>query len=340
MVSAIPNQIAASNALTNGTLSIVSPFLNEAESAPAFTRMLAELERIVAERFGLSVEVILVDDGSTDGSAAAFSSLLQGRWKIVQLSRNFGKEIALFAGIEAARGDLVLLMDADLQHSMAVSLQLIEAIVNDPQTDVVYAVRGDRRESGLMRLGFSRLFYKLINVRQRFTMPPDAGDFRIMRASVARAFTLLRDKKRFNKGLYAWAGFRQKSINYIPEERVAGVTRWSKFGLLALSKEGFTSFSALPLRVLSSFGFLLAFAGVAYGIKILLEVMFYGIVVPGYPSLMVAILVIGGFNLALLGMLGEYLWVTLSETKDRPLYIVRETLESTPAKTTAPADVT
>lgn len=338
MVGTISNQIAASNALTNGTLSIVSPFLNEADSAPAFAKMLADLERTVAERFGLSMDVVLVDDGSTDGSADMFAGLLQGKWKIVQLSRNFGKEIALFAGIEAAKGDLVLLMDADLQHSMTVSLQLIEAIVSDPLTDVVYAVRSDRRDSGLMRLGFSRLFYKLINVRQRFTMPPDAGDFRIMRAPVARALTLLRDKKRFNKGLYAWAGFRQKSIDYVPAERAAGVTRWSKFSLLALSKEGFTSFSALPLRVLSSFGFLLAFAGVVYGIKILLEVMFYGISVPGYPSLMVAILVIGGFNLALLGMLGEYLWVTLSETKDRPLYLVRETFESKPTEANVSTD--
>jgi glycosyltransferase involved in cell wall biosynthesis len=333
MVSTISNQTAASNALTSRTLSIVSPFLNEAESAPAFAAMLAELEREVAERFGLTMDVILVDDGSTDGSTAAFAALLGGKWKIVQLSRNFGKEIALFAGIEAARGDLVLLMDADLQHSMAVSLQLIEAIVDDPQTDVVYAVRGDRRDSGLMRLGFSRLFYKLINVRQRFNMPPDAGDFRIMRAPVARAFTLLRDKKRFNKGLFAWAGFRQKSIDYTPAERVAGTTSWSKFGLLALSKEGFTSFSALPLRVMSSLGFLLAFAGAVYGFKILMEVLFYGIAVPGYPSLMVAILVIGGFNLALVGMLGEYLWVTLSETKDRPLYIVRDTIDSPPSRT-------
>lgn len=327
MVSTIPTQ-AASNASTGRTLSIVSPFLNEAESAPAFATMLAELERELAERFGIATDVVLVDDGSTDDSAALFATLLPGTWKIVQLSRNFGKEIALFAGIEAAKGDLVLLMDSDLQHSMSVSLQLVEAIVSDPAIDVVYAVRADRRETGLMRHGFSRLFYKLINVRQRFTVPANAGDFRIMRASVARAFTQLRDQKRFNKGLYAWAGFRQKSIDYVPAERVAGETRWSKIGLLALSKEGFTSFSALPLRVMSSLGFVLAFAGMGYGLKILLEVLFYGIAVPGYPSLMVAVLMIGGFNLALLGMLGEYLWVTLSEAKNRPLYLVRETLES------------
>ncbi len=292
--------------------------------------MLAELEREVASRFGLTTEIVLVDDGSTDDSAALFAGHLGGRWKIIQLSRNFGKEIALFAGIEAASGDLVLLMDADLQHSQSVSLQLIEAITADPNVDVVFATRADRRESGLMRHGFSRLFYKLINVRQRFVMPADAGDFRIMRRPVAQAFTLLRDKQRFNKGLYAWAGFRQKSISYTPAERVGGASRWSSLSLIALSKEGFTSFSALPLRIMSGIGFILAFAGVAYGVKILLEVLFSGIAVPGYPSLMVAIMVLGGFNLALLGVLGEYLWVTLSEAKDRPLYLVRNVLEQTP----------
>lgn len=323
-----PNRTSVSNASTMNTLSIVSPFLNEASSAPAFAEMLAELEKEVAERFNLQTEIVLIDDGSTDKGAQIFAQQLKGKWKIIQLSRNFGKEIALFSGIEAASGDLVLLMDADLQHSLSVSLQMIEAIVTDPEVDVVYATRSDRRDTGLLQLGFSRLFYKLINIRQRFRMPTDAGDFRIMRRHVAQAFTQLRDKRRFNKGLYAWAGFRQKSISYTPSMRVAGVSNWSKFSLLALSKEGFTSFSALPLRIMSGIGLIVALCGVVYGIKILCEVLFYGIAVPGYPSLMVAILLLGGFNLALVGMLGEYLWVALSEAKDRPLYLVRNVLES------------
>ncbi|MFH1794973.1 MAG: glycosyltransferase family 2 protein [Pseudomonadota bacterium] len=321
------NPSSASNASTIKTLSIVSPFLDEASAAPNFSEMLAELEREVASRFGLETEIVLVDDGSTDNGAALFARHLVGRWKIIQLSRNFGKEIALFAGIEAASGDLVLLMDADLQHSLSVSLRLIETIVADPETDVVFATRADRRDSGLLRHGFSRLFYKLINFRQRFITPPDAGDFRIMRRTVADALLLLRDKKRFNKGLYAWAGFHQKSISYTPAERVGGKSRWSSLGLIALSKEGIISFSALPLRMMSGIGLVLAFAGISYGVKMLFEVMIYGIAVPGYPSLMVAIMVLGGFNLALLGALGEYVWVTLSEAKDRPLYLVRKVIE-------------
>ncbi|RAZ92012.1 glycosyltransferase [Mesorhizobium hawassense] len=306
-------------------LDVIAPFFNEAESALAFVGLLGKLEAAVAQRFGMTVRKILVDDGSRDGSAETFAAALSGSWEIVRLSRNFGKEAAVLAGLDHSRGDMVLIMDSDLQHSMDISLKMIGELVDNPEIDVVYA-QNDRREGSWRRSQLARLFYKAINSSQRFDIPENAGDFRVMRGAVARALTSVRDKRRFNKGLFAWAGFRQKAVPYAPENRASGTSKWSRLNLIAFSLEGFTSFSVIPLRVISLIGLLAAFAGVAYGVKVLFEVLFYGVAVPGYPSLMVAVVLLGGLNLALLGLIGEYVWVTLSESKDRPVYIVRDVL--------------
>ncbi|MBZ9881282.1 glycosyltransferase family 2 protein [Mesorhizobium sp. CA10] len=312
-------------------LDIIAPFFDEAESAIAFVGLLDKLEVAVAERFGMTVRKILVDDGSRDGSAETFAAALSGSWEIVRLSRNFGKEAAVLAGLDHSRGDMVLIMDSDLQHSMDISLRMIGELVEHPQIDVVYA-QNDRREGSWRRSQLARLFYRLINSSQRFDIPENAGDFRVMRGAVARALTSVRDKRRFNKGLFAWAGFRQKAVLYSPENRRGGTSKWTRFNLIAFSLEGFTSFSVIPLRVISLIGLLAAFAGLAYGVKVLFEVLFYGIAVPGYPSIMVAVVLFGGLNLALLGLIGEYVWVTLSESKDRPVYIVRDVLHGNAAE--------
>ncbi|MDX8528140.1 glycosyltransferase family 2 protein [Mesorhizobium sp. MSK_1335] len=316
-------------------LDVIAPFFNEAESAIAFVGLLDRLEAAVAERFGMTVRKILVDDGSRDGSAERFAAALSGSWEIVRLSRNFGKEAAVLAGLDHSRGDMVLIMDSDLQHSMDISLKMIGELVENREIDVVYA-QNDRREASWRRSQLARLFYKAINSSQRFDIPENAGDFRVMRGAVARALTSVRDKRRFNKGLFAWAGFRQKAVHYSPENRASGTSKWSRFNLIAFSLEGFTSFSVIPLRVISLIGSLAAFAGLAYGVKVLFEVLFYGIAVPGYPSLMVAVVLLGGLNLALLGLIGEYVWVTLSESKDRPVYIVRDVLHGNAAEQVAP----
>ena len=304
-------------------LSIVSPFLNESGSVADFAAFTARLAAELQETYGIDLEVILVDDGSTDDSISRFRGVLGGNWRIVELSRNFGKEIALFAGIEESRGDYVMMVDADLQHPYDVCIELVSTLLADDNLDAVYSVRDDRREESVRKAIAGRLFYWLINSSQRFAIPENAGDFRIMRRNVVDALLKVRDKRRFNKGLYAWTGFRQKGISYTPDLRVAGDSKWSKLSLLALSLEGITSFSPIPLRVVSGLGALTGLFGILHGLKILFEVMFYGISVPGFPSLMVAVTVLGGFNLALLGLLGEYLWVAVAEGKDRPLYIVR-----------------
>jgi glycosyltransferase involved in cell wall biosynthesis len=309
------------------TLDIVAPFFNEAPSASAFARLLGELEVAVAQRFGMTVHKILVDDGSRDDGAGRFSQALTGSWEIVRLSRNFGKEVAVLAGLDRSRGDMVLVMDADLQHSLDISLKLIAELVDHPDIDVVYA-QNDRREASWRRSQLARLFYSLINSSQRFDIPENAGDFRVMRGAVARALTSLRDKRRFNKGLFAWAGFRQKALPYSPEGRASGTSKWSRLNLIAFSLEGFTSFSVIPLRLISLSGLLAALAGAIYGAKVFFEVIFYGVAVPGYPSLLVAVVLLGGLNLTLLGLIGEYVWVTLSESKDRPVYLVRDIVRS------------
>ncbi|RUW59861.1 glycosyltransferase family 2 protein [Mesorhizobium sp. M7A.F.Ca.US.008.03.1.1] len=314
------------------SLDIVAPFFNESASASAFAHLLGELEAAVAQRFGMTVHKILVDDGSRDDGAVRFSQALTGSWEIVRLSRNFGKEVAVLAGLDQSRGEMVLIMDADLQHSLDISLKLIAELVDHPDIDVVYA-QNDRREASWRRSQLARLFYSLINSSQRFDIPENAGDFRAMRGAVARALTSLRDKRRFNKGLFAWAGFRQKALPYSPENRASGTSKWSRLNLIAFSLEGFTSFSVIPLRLISLSGLLAALAGALYGAKVFFEVIFYGIAVPGYPSLLVAVVLLGGLNLTLLGLIGEYVWVTLSESKDRPVYLVRDVVRSQ-----APAD--
>lgn len=304
-------------------LSVVIPFLNESGSAARMGDFLRQLETEIGQRFGLTLETVLVDDGSRDDSIAQYRRHLTGNWKIAELSRNFGKEIALFAGLEQTSGDYVMMIDADLQHPYSVCLQLIEELTGDPSLDVVYTVRDDRKQESFKKDMGSRLFYWLINFQQRYAVPENAGDFRIMRRAVRDALVTVRDRRRFNKGLYAWTGFRQKGIPYTPDERIGSASRWSRLSLIGLSVEGITSFSVIPLRIFSILGVLTGVCGLIYGAKILLEVLFYGVSVPGYPSLMVAVAVFGGFNLALLGLIGEYLWVGISETKDRPLYILR-----------------
>ncbi|TCR71386.1 glycosyltransferase family 2 protein [Rhizobium sp. BK376] len=311
-------------------LSVISPFLNERDTAEAFARFVKSMSLDVRQRFGLNVEVVLVDDGSTDGSIARYRQVLEGDWRIVELSRNFGKEIALVSGVEESRGDYVLMIDADLQHPYEVCIDIINTLLADPDLDVVYSIRADRLQESWSRAFGAKLFYRLINGGQRFVIPENAGDFRVMRREAANALLTIRDKRRFNKGLYAWMGFRQKGILYTPDPRAAGKTKWSKLALAALSLEGITSFSAVPLRIMSAIGVIIGCAGMVYGSELIIKVLLFGTDVPGYPSLMASISVLGGFNLALLGLLGEYIWVTIAEVKDRPLYIVRRIHRSGP----------
>ncbi|MCT8998080.1 glycosyltransferase [Chelativorans intermedius] len=304
-------------------LDIVVPFFNEAETAAEFAAMAARLAAQARARFGLEATFILVDDGSTDGGAACFARHMSGNWTLVTLSRNFGKEAATLAGLDASRGDYVLLMDADLQHTADIALDMIGRLLADGELDMVYAALADGKGRRGPARWLARAFYRVVNMGQRYRLPENAGDFRVMTRRAAEALRQVRDRKRFNKGLYAWIGFRQERLDYVPAGRHAGDSKWPRWRLVAFSLEGITSFTVVPLRVVSLLGITVAVLGFFYGIKIVVEVLTSGIDVPGYPSLMVAVLVLGGLNLALLGLVGEYVWAAVSEAKSRPIYIVK-----------------
>ena len=306
-------------------LSIVIPMFNEARGLPALHERIAEVARFLKVKRNLSVEVIYVDDGSRDDSSLVAQSLpaLPLDVQVVTLSRNFGKEAALLAGLDHARLGAVLFMDADGQHSP----DLIETLVSrwqDDGYDVVYTAKAHRENESLLRRLGVKTFYSLLNWRSRHKIPEDAGDFRLLSPRAAAALRQMPERNRFFKGLASWIGFKQVRVDYEPDERKHGVTTWNVWTLIGLSIEGLTSFSLAPLRVASALGLLLAASALFSGAWILIDTILFGKDVPGYPSLVVSVMVIGGVQLLMIGVLGEYIGKLLSEIKGRPVYFVAE----------------
>jgi len=305
-------------------LSIVVPLYNEADSVAALHRQLEALAARLDEAHGLAVEAIYVDDGSRDGSAGIVAALPEGRVRVelIRLSRNFGKEAALTAGLDAAMGDAVVFMDSDGQHPP----ELIDTFVRHwlvDGDDIVYAVRR-RRETGPVYRLLVKSFYGLMNAGNTFRITPDAADFRLLSARAAEALRGMRERGRFFKGLSVWVGFQQRRIDYQPAERIGGVTKWSFWKLLLLSLNGVTSFSRMPLRISTLLGFAMAFTAFAYGLWITVVCLAEGVALPGVPGVIAILVLIGGVLLINLGILGEYLGQILDEVKDRPLYVVAE----------------
>jgi glycosyltransferase involved in cell wall biosynthesis len=306
-------------------LSIVVPMLNEMNNLPALHASLVETAGRLRRARNLETEVIYVDDGSRDGTFEAARALpAEGLdIQVVALSRNFGKEAALLAGLDHARFGGVLFIDADGQHPPTLVEQLVGHWLDDGY-DVVYTAKAHRhREPWLRRVGV-RAFYALINWGARKKIPEDAGDFRLLSPRAAAALRQLPERNRFFKGLASWIGFRQKRVDYEPHERIHGTTSWSIYSLLGLSIEGLTSFSVAPLRLASLLGLLLAAAAFIFGVQILVETFVFGQSVPGYPSLVVGLMVLGGVQLLMIGIMGEYIGKILSEIKGRPVYFVAE----------------
>jgi len=303
-------------------LSAVVPFLNEAANLP---RLIASLEQHLGA-LGLPWELVLVDDGSRDASLAIARREIEDRpalrATVLSLSRNFGKEAALTAGLHAASGDVVVPLDADLQDPPELIGPMLEQWRRG--YDVVYAVR--RRRAGETRI--KRLtafgFYRLMGRVSATAIPADTGDFRLLDRCVVDALALLPERSRFMKGLFAWVGFRQTAIPYDRDARHGGGSSWSYWKLWNLALDGLTSFSRVPLQVLSGSGVLIACLALLYGIWMVLRTLLFGIDLPGYASLMTAVLLLGGLQLIGLGVLGEYLGRVFEEVKGRPLYLVRE----------------
>ena len=301
-------------------LSTVVPIYNEADNIrPFFDRL-----NKILDALGETYEIICVDDGSTDESV---DLLIAERSrnpavKIVRLSRNFGKELALTAGLDHAGGAAVVVIDADQQDPP----ELIPALLAKWREgyDVVYARRVSRAGDNLAKRATASWFYRIFNRLTDVAIPNDTGDFRLMDRRVIEALSELPERNRFMKGLFSWVGFRQVAVDYERESRAFGTTKWNYWRLWNLAIEGITSFSTVPLRIWSYVGFIFALFAIAYALFLIFRTIMMGVDVPGYASLMVVVLFLGGINLLTLGIFGEYLGRTYMEAKGRPLYLVRE----------------
>lgn len=310
-------------------LSVVLPMYNERNNLPVlFKRLvpvLAALALDPAQRgISFACEIICVDDGSTDGTFSALKALRAAHpnVRLVALSRNFGKEVALAAGLRHARGDAVVIMDSDLQHPP----ELIAALVARWRDgfDIVYGVRENGNNGSWLRRKTSNAFHRAFAFLAQTRMPHGACDFRLLDRKAVDALNAIPERNRFNKGLYSWIGFRQTGVPFVVAERGAGTSGWSFVRLWRFAIDAITAFSMIPLRFSSYFGGFISIAAIAYAAYELVRTLIYGGDVPGYPSLIVAIMFFAGVQLLSLGIIGEYLGRVFTEVKQRPLYIVAE----------------
>ncbi|MGB4211799.1 glycosyltransferase family 2 protein [Zwartia sp.] len=305
--------------LTRSMVSCVVPAYNEHDNLGL---LLPRLQAVLTQT-GADWEIIVVDDGSRDATAMLMSAWTQNPgFRYVQLSRNFGKEPAITAGIEAAAGDAVLILDADLQHPP----ELLPKMLSRWQAgvDMVYAVRENRDDESVgKRLG-TKLFYSLLKSSRGVEVPPHAGDFRLMDRSVVDALLRLPERNRFMKGLYAWVGFNTEAIQYVPDARLHGESRFNGLTLLRLALAGLMSFTTWPLRLVSLLGFMVSICSFVYGLFIVIEYLLYKNPVDGWPTIVTVLLFFSGINLMSLGVVGEYIAGIFDEVKGRPLYIVRQ----------------
>jgi polyisoprenyl-phosphate glycosyltransferase len=306
-------------------LSIIVPVHNEAASLPRLHAALADVAGTLRAKYGLTCEVIYVDDGIRDDTLAIAHQLPASTVdvQVVSLSRNFGKEAALLAGLDHARLGATLFIDGDGQHPPSLVENLVGHWLDDGY-DVVYTAKAHRENESPVRRFLAKGFYLLINWGAQTKIPEDAGDFRLLSPRAADALRRLPERNRFFKGLSSWIGFRQIRIDYQPAPRTGGRSTWSLRSLIGLSIDGLTAFSVAPLRVATWLGSLLAFTAFLYGAEIVYETLAYGERVPGYPSLFVGVMVLGGVQLIMLGVVGEYIGKILYEIKGRPVYFVAE----------------
>jgi glycosyltransferase involved in cell wall biosynthesis len=304
------------------SLSCVIPAYNEARSLGAL------VPDILTTLRGLSpsVELIVVDDGSRDDTTEVMQTLCATYPQVLylKLSRNFGKEAALTAGIEATQGDVVVLMDGDGQHPVS----LVPDMLAKWRTgaDVVYAIRKTRHDQSSLQIKLTAWFYKLVNMGNRVKIPANAGDFRLMDRQVVDALKRLTERNRFMKGLYAWVGFNSTAIDYEPLPRTDGKSNFGLRGSLSLAFTGILAFSIAPLRALTVTGFMLSMVALGYGLWVMVEYFIYGIAVPGYATIVVGLMFFSGIQLLSIGILAEYVGRIYEEVKQRPNYLVSQRL--------------
>jgi len=315
-------------------ISVVVPAFNEEEVLPEFH---ATIDRVLSD-IPYNLEVVYVNDGSTDNTLDVINNLRGNdkRVTLIDLSRNFGKEIALSAGLHNAAGDAVIVIDADLQDPPELIPELIAGW--EQGYDVVYAQRTYRSGESFFKKTTAHFFYRIMQRVGKFNMPEDTGDFRILSRRAVNALNTFKEQHRFMKGLFAWIGFRQKAVHYERDARRAGVSKWNYWHLWNFALDGITSFTIAPLKISTYIGLATALGAFAYGLYMIFDTLLYGNEVPGYPSLIVIVLMLGGLQLVAIGILGEYLGRIFNETKQRPLYFINEYLPSECAVKKAAAD--
>lgn len=308
-------------------LSIIVPCYNEEEVLPLFyaeiTRVMDEMKRTYAE---LTFELLFIDDGSRDKTLTQLRELAtkDQRVRYISFSRNFGKEAGMFAGLENATGDFVVVMDADLQHPPSF-LPEMYSYVRDGEYDCATTRRVSRKGESKVRSLFARKFYRIMNKISQTEIVDGAQDFRFMSRQMVDAILSMREYNRFSKGIFSWVGFKTKYIEYENVERAAGTTAWSFWSLFRYSLEGIFAFSTAPLAIASVLGLVSCVIAFLMMIWIIVKTLVFGEAVAGFPSIMCAIFLLGGLQLFCIGVLGQYLSKTYLETKQRPIYIVRET---------------
>jgi glycosyltransferase involved in cell wall biosynthesis len=305
-------------------LSVVVPVKNEEESILPFVERVGAVLDAIAHDEGW--EILFVDDGSSDATLAAIvaANHRDARIRALSLSRNFGKEAALSAGIDHARGNAVIPMDVDMQDPPEVLPEMV-AKWRDGY-EMVFGVRRCRDSDGWAKRVTAGLYYRAHNAVSKEKIPENAGDFRLMDKKVVDVIRALPERNRFMKGLFAWAGFRQAAVEYDRAERETGTTKYNYWKLWTLALDGITSASTVPLRIWSYVGAIVALFALGYAGFIVADALIFGNRVPGYASLMTSVLFLGGVQLISLGVLGEYVGRILTETKQRPLYVVRDTV--------------
>ncbi|MDZ7661174.1 MAG: glycosyltransferase family 2 protein [Thiohalophilus sp.] len=303
-------------------LSVIVPAYNEQEVLPEFHRRLCA----VLDTVPMAAEIIYVNDGSQDETLAELQRLREqdARVAVLDLSRNFGKEIALSAGLQHAGGDVVVVIDADLQDPP----ELIPEFITQWQAgyDVVYAQRTRREGETWIKKATASAFYRLMQRIGHVKLPQDTGDFRLLSRRAVEALNTLSEQHRFMKGLFAWIGFHQKAIPYERDARFAGDTKWNYWKLWNFAIEGITSFTIAPLKFATYLGLLTALGAFIFGIYTIVKTLIFGNPVPGYPSIIVIMLFLGGVQLMAIGVLGEYIGRIFTESKRRPLYFLNEYL--------------
>lgn len=312
--------VAAASAVAP-VLSVVVPLFNEAEGLPLLHRRLVDTLRTMELA---TWELVFVDDGSRDDTFAVLSRLAGSDPNIrgIRFARNFGKEAAMAAGLASARGQAIILMDGDGQHPPELMPEMLARWQGGAQ--MVTAVRRSRDTDPWLRRQLSRAFYRLFEAVSEIALEEGGGDFRLFDRVVVDAILALPERTRFMKGITSWVGFRQVTIDFEPEERMAGATSWSFIRLFRYAMDGLSAFSTMPLRIWSMLGALLATISVGYGFFLVVRTLILGRDVPGYASLMVAILFLSGVQLISLGVVGEYVGRIYTEVKARPLYLVAD----------------